>query len=110
LDIEGSEFNALKGAKNAIEKFRPSLIIRANNNTLKTCNADSEKLQKIIGELRYYIYKIVENPILSLEKIENLADIDGSIVVCLHESIVPPVLPQPDERSITNCVLDFFLR
>jgi FkbM family methyltransferase len=110
LDIEGSEFNALKGARNVIEKFRPSLIIRVNSNTLKTCNADCDKLQKIIGEMRYYIYKIVEDPIFSLEKVENLLDVNGSVVICLHESIIPPVLPQPDKRSMTDHILDFFLR
>jgi FkbM family methyltransferase len=110
LDIEGSEFHALKGAKNVIEKYRPSLIIGINGNSLRTCDADCDKLQKIIGEMRYYAYKVVETPFLSLEKVENLSAVNAGIIICLHESIVPPALPQPEKRSIKERISDFFLR
>ncbi|MDR2106994.1 MAG: FkbM family methyltransferase [Holosporaceae bacterium] len=110
LDIEGSELKALLGAKDTIEKYRPALILGVKRDALKSCNADRPELQNVIKEMRYFAYKISEEPIFALEKIENISDIEGDIIICLHESIVPPVLPQPKKNSLTEAISEFFLR
>jgi FkbM family methyltransferase len=110
LDVEGGEVKALKGAKGVVGKYRPAIILGVNGGALKSCGTDCIELQKIIDEMGYRVYKIVERPVLSLERVENILDVASGIVVCLHESATPPVLPQPQERSFSECVSDFILR
>ncbi|MDR0631897.1 MAG: FkbM family methyltransferase [Holosporaceae bacterium] len=110
LDIEGSELYALKGAKNTIERYHPAIILGVNHRALKICETDCSELQKSIDEMKYHIYRIAEKPIFALEKIANIADVRSGVIICLHESVVPPVLPQPKKRSVSEDISDFFLR
>jgi FkbM family methyltransferase len=110
LDIEGSEPKALLGARETIEKYRPALVLGINRNALKSCNADRSELQNIIKEIRYIAYRIVEEPVFALKKAEDISKIDADIVICLHESIVPPTLPQPKDTSITDKISGFFTK
>jgi FkbM family methyltransferase len=110
MDVEGSELKALQGARNTIETYRPAIILGVNRNALKSCGTDYPELQKMIGEIRYYAYKIVEKPTFALEKIKDLSKNYVGNVVCLHESVVPPILPQPEKRSIWDGISYFFLR
>jgi hypothetical protein len=97
------------GSKNTIEKYRPAIILGVNSRAMALCGeADLSALKNLIKELRYFIYKIVVKPTFTLEKTDDLP-VDG-IVVCLHESIVPPVLTQPKKCSFVNCIVNFFTR
>lgn len=110
LDIEGSELKALQGARNVIEKFRPAIMLGVNVNSLKACGTDHKEIQQILREIRYRAYKIVESPTFALELIPDLEKERAKVVFCLHESVIPPVLPQPENKSIADCIEDFFLR
>ncbi len=110
LDIEGSELKALQGARNVIEKFRPAIMLGVNENSLKACGTDHKEIQQILKEMRYRAYKLVESPTFALELIPDLEKERAKVVFCLHESVIPPVLPQPENKSIADCVEDFFLR
>jgi FkbM family methyltransferase len=107
LDIEGSEFNALKGAMKTIQEHKPAIMLGVNITSLESCGADLIRIEKLLRELGYYIYKLVEMP-FTLEKIENIIDANSPVVFCLHSSVKPPKLPQPKRFGIAEHVLDFF--
>ncbi|MDR3179986.1 MAG: FkbM family methyltransferase [Holosporaceae bacterium] len=108
LDIEGSEFEALKGARKTIEKHRPALAVGLNDTALKASGSDQEAIGNLLKELKYRAYKIVESPVFALQEVENVANEHDNIIFCLHESVTPPQLPQPQEIGIWNSILYFF--
>lgn len=108
MDIEGSELKALKGAKNSIEKYRPTLIVGINSNSLRANNSSMEELEIILKDLRYKIYSLTETPFFALKEVENLTQVEGNLVVCMHESFVPPVLPQVAESKFVGKIQKFF--
>ena len=111
LDIEGSELKALHGAKKTIAKFRPAIMLGVNSNALKASGTDHDEIQKTLSELGYKAYRIVDNgKILGLESIPDLTKEPAKVIFCLHESVLPPVLPQPEKKSFFQHLTDFFTR
>lgn len=109
LDIEGSEGSALAGARNTIQKFRPAVMLGIKKSALEACGSGFEQLTRELGDLKYVAYKIVQDPDnFRLEKVDDLSKAEVNVVFCLHESIVPPQLPQPEKKSFMDYVRDFF--
>ncbi|MDR0581009.1 MAG: FkbM family methyltransferase [Holosporaceae bacterium] len=110
LDIEGSELKALEGARKTIMQHRPAIVLGHNRSALKACNSDYSELQKILAEMGYCVYVIVEKPTFVLVRAPDLSKVDARIVICLDKNVAPSILPQPKERSIFDNISDFFLR
>lgn len=111
LDIEGSELKALHGAKKTIAKYHPAIMLGVNSNALKASGTDHDEIQKTLSELGYRAYKIVDDgEILGLELIPDLTKEPAKIVFCLHETVLPPVPPQPEHKSFFQRITDFFTR
>jgi FkbM family methyltransferase len=110
LDIEGSELKALEGARNTIAQRRPAIILGHNRSALTACNSDHSELQKILAEIGYCIYVIVEKPTFVLARAPDLSKVDARIIICLDKNVAPPVLSQPKKRSIFDSISCFFLR
>lgn len=115
LDIEGSEFAALSGAKNTVQKHRPALIVGVKKGALKACGASIEELDQWLKNMKYIPYELVQNSEnFRLEPVEDLAKSEATIVFCLHNSVVPPQLPQPEQKSFMEStwgsVVDFFTK
>lgn len=108
MDIEGSELKALLGAKDSIEMFRPALILGINKNSLKANGSSVEEIEKILRDLRYKTYCLTEEPFFALKEITDFNELKGSWVVCLHESFVPSILPQPKKEKLFDKVRNFF--
>ena len=110
LDIEGSESRALKGARNAIEKFRPAIILGLNETSLQANNSSIDEVNKLLKELRYKAYDISSDGRFQLAEITDIKKAKNKVIVCLHESFIPPVLPQPISKDWSKVVHDFFTR
>jgi FkbM family methyltransferase len=110
IDIEGGEFRALKGAKNTIGKHRPSIMLGLNREALKSCGATVKELQEVLDGFNYRIYRIVEEPSFALELVTDVSKIHEKVVFCFPADRDPPILPQPEELSIADKVMNFFLR
>ncbi len=111
MDVEGSELKVLKGAHDSIEKYRPALILGLNENALKVCGATIEEIEREIFSLRYKAYELEDTPVFAFKEVKNLKQCKGKMVVCLHESLVPPSsLPQPEDKEISTRIKEFFAR
>lgn len=110
MDIEGSELKALTGARKSIEMYRPALVLGINKNSLKANEASVEEVEKVLKELRYKMYYLTETPIFALKEVTNVKEVKVSWIVCLHESFVPPILPQPKKKGLWNKVGNFFTK
>ncbi|GHU11468.1 hypothetical protein FACS189449_02980 [Alphaproteobacteria bacterium] len=108
LDIEGSEDLALKGAMKTIERDHPAVVLGVNDSALKSCGTSKADIKKILRELKYRVYKIVESPTFALKEVEDIETEHEKVVFCLHESVVPPNLPQPEEKSILCRICGMF--
>lgn len=110
LDIEGSELVALKGAMKTIETYRPVIMLGANEDALSACGFNIAELETLLQELRYKAYVISESPKFELVECPDLKKPFVKVVFCIHESIIPPTLPQPAEKTCCSVVTDFFTK
>lgn len=110
MDIEGSELKALNGARNTIERHRPALIVGVNENSLRASNASIKEIEKTLKELRYKMYYLIEKPFFALKEVANLEQVKSNRIICLHESFVPPVLPQPKKEGVWEKIENFFTK
>ncbi|MFC0876307.1 FkbM family methyltransferase [Saccharicrinis sp. FJH2] len=55
IDVEGFEYNCLKGMKNTLSKFKPSLLIEILKDNESAQNENSHSLLKELGYRKYYI-------------------------------------------------------
>lgn len=53
MDIEGSEFSALKGAIETIKNFHPPILIELNEVALRGCGASSRQVKALLQSLGY---------------------------------------------------------
>jgi FkbM family methyltransferase len=53
MDIEGSEYRALLGARRMLERDRPPILIELNENALQACGASSYELKQLLSGLGY---------------------------------------------------------
>ncbi len=110
MDIEGSEFKALKGARESIEKYRPALIVGVNKNSLNASGSSVEDIMSMLKALRYKVYYLNENPFFALKEANDLSLVGSNWIVCIHESFVPPILPQPKKVKFLEKIRDFFAK
>ena len=73
MDIEGSEFFALEGAKRTLQKFKPVLMLELFNETLKHQGCNGDMILQFLASLGYIIYGFDEHGGLS-----KLNKVDGS--------------------------------
>ncbi len=110
VDIEGSEMVALRGARDTIEKFRPVILLGTNEGALSACGVDIKELKNLLKELRYKSYVLAFSPKFALVPFDNIENPHVKVVFCMHESVLPPELPQPEAKSIFDSVKEFFTR
>ena len=110
MDIEGSELKALNGAKDTIEQYRPALIVGINENSLNASNASVEEIEETLKKLRYKMYYLIEKPFFALKETTSLKQVKSNRIICLHESFIPPVLPQPKKEGFLEKVENFFTK
>ena len=65
LDIEGGELNALRGARNVLEKFRPALMIEINAITYTKAGYTIDDVGKFMSDMGYRAFKIVNRGVLA---------------------------------------------
>src|SRR5262249_49339909 len=53
MDVEGSEYRALRGAANTLERCRPSLLIELNEEALRGCQSSTEQVKSFLRDLGY---------------------------------------------------------
>jgi FkbM family methyltransferase len=58
MDIEGSEFRALRGAARTFQKFRPSLLIELNEVALHRCGSSTQAIKELLHEMGYRGWRI----------------------------------------------------
>ena len=58
IDVEGTEYDVLQGAKNTLLNFSPTIMLEKHP-TLLPKNITIEKIDNFLNELNYYKYKLI---------------------------------------------------
>lgn len=67
MDIEGSEFRALRGAASTIQDQRPTLLLEINEQALRGCDSSSLEVIALLHSFGYGGWEITRSGLLSLE-------------------------------------------
>lgn len=57
MDIEGSEYAALTGALEVLDRFRPTLIVEVSRSALARCGSTPEQVIDLLKARRYDVYR-----------------------------------------------------
>lgn len=100
IDAEGSEPLVLSGAEETIKRFWPTIHIEVNIGSLRAGGFSAHDIEGPLQSLEYAFYRVrllrvssLFQRRLSLERLDNLADIEGcEDVLAIHNSIRLPKL------------------
>lgn len=81
MDIEGSEFRALRGARATFERFRPSLLIELNDPALRRCGTSSQAVRELLDGMGYEGWRIGRTSIERLDSVRALSGCDECLFV-----------------------------
>ena len=76
LDIEGSEFNALKGAKQVVKKFNPIFIIEISKYNINQKNSNLHFFDNFLIENNYIIFDLHQNEVTIEEIKKRITELD----------------------------------
>jgi len=80
IDVEGFEFQVIKGLKQTIEKLRPRLIFEYDANYWKHTKQSIEECYSFLTSINYTVYQITP---FGCERIEDWTVIKGDNVFCM---------------------------
>jgi FkbM family methyltransferase len=86
MDIEGSEYNALKGMEGLLQKCKPVLFIEISNSLLKSYGVDNTDIYKLLASHNYKAYSISEKQVLK----PIYAPVEDNLVVFLPNGFLAP--------------------
>ena len=81
IDVEGYEFNVLKGAESALKKYKPTLFIELDDNNLKKTNHTASELVSLLEDYNYSIKNVNTNTVVSSENNFENCHFD---IICIH--------------------------
>ena len=90
LDIEGSEVDALDGARTAISRYRPKILLEVEEERLSSQGRTTEELVQVLSELSYDLW-VFDGMSGELRRAELPEDLDGN-AVALPRGSRPPML------------------
>jgi FkbM family methyltransferase len=62
VDIEGGEFNFLKGAVGTLERYSPILVVELRDALLKRSGSSVSEVVRFLNQLRYKVYSVDGTP------------------------------------------------
>ena len=74
MDIEGSEYRALRGAMTTLQRCRPAILIELNEKALRRCQSSADEVKELLKKLDYQGWVIgrkVVRPIHSSQPIHH---------------------------------------
>jgi FkbM family methyltransferase len=80
IDVEGFEFQVLKGLKQTLQKHRPRIIFEYDDNYWINTGQKISDCYSFLQSLNYVIYQITS---VGCELIRNLEDIEGGNLFCI---------------------------
>ncbi len=80
IDVEGFEYNVLRGLKATLQKHRPRIIFEYDNNYWESTAQNINSCFDFLTELGYAIYQISD---AGAELINSVADVTGGNLFCL---------------------------
>jgi len=78
IDVEGAEYEVIKGMENAIKRFKPILLVEVNNDAQETHGLSSKALKEYICSFGYNCFDItedgnlLESPLSKSHNVENV--------------------------------------
>jgi FkbM family methyltransferase len=86
LDVEGSEFNALMGARHVLRDHRPYVLMEINRSALKAAGSSLEELWSIVTDLGYHAW-LIGSSAADSGRLDNFTGIEQSNIILYVESL-----------------------
>jgi FkbM family methyltransferase len=67
IDIEGSEYRALLGAKQIIARSKPAILIELNEEALQACGSSTRQVKELLSEYGYVGRIVSTNRVIGIE-------------------------------------------
>jgi len=83
IDVEGSEFNVLKGGKNTLKTLKPVVVFEFNKLTKNLSGLNSDDLYKFLKELNYKMYGFEYNFFINPNELKDLNVNNVSDILCI---------------------------
>lgn len=83
IDVEGSEFNILKGGYNTLKNLKPILFFEFNKLTKLLSNINEKELYQYLNDLNYNIYAYKYGYYLDPNELKNLESENISDLLCI---------------------------
>jgi FkbM family methyltransferase len=102
IDIEGSEYRALRGTVKMLQRCRPVILIELNENALRSCGSSGYEVKELLRGLGYHGWVIgwkAPRPIRSSQLIH---DCDECLFVHRDNRSLMQKLRLPDSEIIDN--------
>lgn len=82
IDVEGFEFQVLKGLKNTLKKHRPRIIFEYDHNYWENNGQKMSDCYDFLNSFGYQLYQITS---VGCELIDSVKDIQGGNIFCIPE-------------------------
>jgi FkbM family methyltransferase len=92
VDIEGSEFLCLQGAKETLRLFHPIILMELSDRTLRHQGCHSGQIWELLTQEGYHIYTLGEQTGLILSP-ERKSYFDSENIIAIHNAAGVDVLP-----------------
>jgi FkbM family methyltransferase len=90
LDVEGSEVDALEGARSTIARFRPLMLLEAEDERLASQSRTKDDLVRLVTELAYELW-VFDRESGQLRPVRGPNELEGNVIAGSADW-VPPVL------------------
>ena len=81
MDVEGSEYRALRGGTKTLESYRPTILIELNEKALRSCQSSSKEVKELLASFGYRGWVIERKTLRPIQSSRSVHDCDECLFI-----------------------------
>lgn len=81
MDIEGSEYRALRGAEKTLARHKPTLLIELNEEALRRCQSSANDVKRLLRDAGYRGWHIGRRAVRPIPEVQSSHDCDECLFI-----------------------------